>query len=453
MSIRWQVPRRTFLKGLGATIALPLLDAMAPLKTLAGTASTTTRPLRFGVMFVPNGAHMQDWTPLTEGVDFELPHILKPLQPVKSDILVLTGLTQDKGRPNGDGPGDHARSASSFLTGAQPLKSEGASIRVGMSIDQYIAKTVGQETRFPSLELGTEKGRQAGKCDSGYSCAYSNNIAWRDESTPMAKEINPRAVFERLFGNDLPREMDESRARRERYKKSILDFVLEDAKRLSQQVGGNDKQKLDEYLTAVREIETRIERAERLALQRPTAISDVPQPTGIPDSFEEHVRLMGDMMVLAFQADVTRVCTYMIANEGSNRSYPTIGVNEGHHELSHHQGRAEKQAGIRAINTFHVAQLSYILQRLKSIPEGEGTLLDNCMILYGSGISDGNRHNHEDLPLLLAGRGGGTILTGRHVRYQNETPMCNLFLTLIERMGIKSDSFGDSTGHLRGLEG
>lgn len=447
-----QIPRRTFLRGLGATVALPLLEVMTPVKTLAGVGATKP-PVRMGVIFVPNGAHMQDWTPATEGPDFDLPRILKPLQPVKSDLLVLTGLTHDKGRANGDGPGDHARSASSFLTGAQPLKSEGASIRIGQSIDQFVARYTGQETRFPSLELGTEKGRQAGKCDSGYSCAYSNNISWRDEATPMTKETNPRAVFERLFGSDAPREAEENRGKRQRYKKSILDFVLEDADRLSRRVGGNDKQKLDEYLTAVREIEMRIERAEREALQKPVLVTGYSQPEGIPESFEEHIRLMGDMMVLAFQTDVTRVCTFMIANEGSNRSYPFIGITEGHHELSHHQGRAEKHAGIRAINTFHVAQLAYILQKMKSIPEGDGTLLDNSMILYGSGISDGNRHNHEDLPLLMAGRGGGTVLSGRHVRYSHETPMCNLFLSMLDRMGITADSFGDSTGRLRGLNG
>jgi hypothetical protein len=453
MNKSWHIPRRTFLRGLGATIALPVLDAMVPLKGLAAGTDAAKPPVRMGVVFVPNGAHMQDWTPAMDGADFELPRILKPLQPVKSDLLVLTGLTHDKGRANGDGPGDHARSASSFLTGAQPLKSEGSSIRVGVSVDQFAAKKIGSDTRFASLELGTEKGRQAGKCDSGYSCAYSNNIAWRDEATPLAKEVNPRSVFERLFGSDVKAEVDENKSRRQRYKKSILDFVLEDAKQLSGRVGGNDKQKLDEYLTAVREIERRIERAELQNGKISSVMAETERPLGIPDSFEEHIRLMGDMMVLAFQSDVTRICTFMIANEGSNRSYPFIGVTEGHHELSHHQDRPEKHAGIRSINTFHVAQLSYILQRLKSIPEGDGTLLDNCMIVYGSGISDGNRHNHENLPILLAGRGGGSILTGRHLRVGHETPMCNLFLSMLDRLGVSSDSFGDSTGRVRGLEG
>lgn len=454
MNSNWQLPRRTFLKGLGATMALPMLDVMQPVRAFAATGSATPKhPVRMAVLFVPNGAHMPDWTPLTDGADFELPRILKPLQPVKSDLLVLTGLTHDKGRANGDGPGDHARSASSFLTGAQPLKSEGSAIRIGVSIDQYAAKFVGKETRFASLELGTERGRQAGKCDSGYSCAYSNNISWRDESTPMAKETNPRAVFERLFGSDNQREAVEGRAKRERFKKSILDFVLEDAKQLTKHVSGTDKHKLDEYLTAVREIESRIERAERSAAGDIASLSNAEKPAGIPDSYEEHIRLMGDMLVLAFRSDVTRIATFMFANEGSNRSYPFIGVNQGHHELSHHQGNAEKQASIRMINTFHVEQLAYLLQRLKSTPEGDGSMLDNCMILYGSGISDGNRHNHEDLPILMAGRGGNSILTGRHLRFQYETPLCNLFLGMLDRLGVNADSFGDSTGRLRGLEG
>lgn len=452
MSKSWQIPRRTFLKGLGAAVALPMLDAMAPVKALGSVAAKAKPPVRMGFIFVPNGAHMQDWTPLTQGSSFDLPYTLRPLAPVKSELLVLTGLTHDKGRTNGDGAGHHARSATVFLTGAQAMKSEGASIRAGVSVDQVAARSIGKNTRFASLELGTERGRQAGKCDSGYSCSYSNNISWRDESTPMAKETNPREVFERLFGNDSKKEVDQSRAKRERYKKSILDFVLDDAKRLSSKVGGNDRQKLDEYLTAVREIEGRIETAEQTNPLKTILPSDYEKPSNVPDSFEEHIRLMGDMMVLAFQADVTRVSTFMIANEGSNKSYPFVGVNEGHHSISHHQGDPKKHAQIREINKFHVTQLAYILQKLKSIPEGEGSLLDNCMIVYGSALSDGNAHNSENLPIMLAGRGGGTILTGRHIRYDYETPMSNLLLSMLHRVGAPADSFGDSTGVLRGLD-
>ncbi|MBI4663366.1 MAG: DUF1552 domain-containing protein [Verrucomicrobia bacterium] len=453
MNTSWHIPRRKFLRGLGTAIALPMLDAMVPVRALASVGAKTKFPTRMAFIYVPNGAHMPHWTPSRTGADFDLPPILRPLAPVKSDLLVLSGLTHDKGRTNSDGAGHHARGATVFLTGSQALKSEGSEICAGVSVDQYAARIVGKETRFPSLELGTEAGRQAGKCDSGYSCAYSNNISWRDESTPMAKETNPRLVFERLFGSSVNKERNESLTRRDLYKKSILDFVLEDAKRLSNRVNGNDRQKLDEYLTAVREIEMRIERAERETALSPVVVPGYERPAGIPESFEQHIRLMGDMMTLAFQSDVTRICTFMIANEGSNKSYPFIGVNDGHHTLSHHQGDPNKQAKIAQINQFHMAQLSYILQRLKSIPEGDGTLLDNCMVVYGSALSDGNAHNSENLPVLLAGRGGGTIRPGRHIKFEFETPMCNLFLSMLDRMGAPADYFGDGTGRLNGLEG
>ena len=444
--------RRTFLRGLGATIALPLLDAMIPTRALAAGAGKP--PLRTAFLFVPNGAHMPDWTPASEGADFALPYILEPLQAHRSEFLVLSGLTQDKGRANGDGGGDHARSAGSWLTCSQPLKSEGAGIRVGVSADQVAASVLGRDTRFPSLEVGLEPGRQAGKCDSGYSCAYSNNISWRNESTPMSRELNPRLVFERLFADELPKAQTESQKRRELFKKSILDFVHEDAQALSAKVGGRDRQKLDEYLTAIREIELRVENASKMTAAANTSVAAGYQvPEEIPESYEEHAKLMCDMLVLAFQADVTRVSTFMLANEGSNRSYRNIGVSEGHHNLSHHQGDRAKHLQIRDINRFHMQQFAYVLSRLRSIPEGEGTLLDNCMIVYGGGLADGNAHDHSNLPLLLAGRGGGTIQPGRHLRYSPETPMANLLLALLQRTGAKVDSFGDSTGVLRGLEG
>lgn len=430
-------------------MALPLLDATAPLKALGSTASGA--PVRMAFMFVPNGMHMPDWTPTQEGAHFDLPKILKTMEPVKRDITVLSGLTNDKGRGNGDGPGDHARSAGVFLTGVQPLKSEGSEIRAGVSADQVAAQAVGNETRFASLELGTEKGRQSGKCDSGYACSYSNNISWRDATTPMTKETNPRLVFERLFGSGNAQEETESVLRRKRFQNSILDFVLEDAKRLSSKVGNKDRGKLDEYLTAVREIELRLERAEKDGKQRPDYLADYDKPEGIPSSYEEHIRLMGDMMVLAFQTDVTRVATFMLANEGSNKSYRSIGVNEGHHSLSHHQNDPIKLRKISDINEFHARQVSYILQRLKSIPEGNGSLLDNCMIVYGAGISDGNRHNNENLPIIMAGRAGGAIRPGRHIRYQFETPMSNLYLSMLDQMGVHQPRFGDSTGPLTGL--
>tara|TARA_A100001037_G_C15120411_1_gene623523 strand:- start:413 stop:1711 length:1299 start_codon:yes stop_codon:yes gene_type:complete len=430
-------------------MALPMLDAMLPTRALAGNAKPA--PVRMAYLFVPNGMHMPDWTPEREGPHFELPKILKTMEPIKRDLTVLTGLTNDKGRGNGDGPGDHARSAGVFLTGVQPLKSEGAEIRAGVSVDQVAAQGVGHETRFASLELGTEKGRQSGKCDSGYACSYSNNISWRDATTPMTKETNPRLVFERLFGNQNDAEQSESAVRRRRFQNSILDFVLEDAKRIHRKVGGKDRVKLDEYLTAVREIELRLERAEQDAHQRPEYLESFDLPDGIPSSYEEHIRLMGDMMVLAFQTDMTRIATFMLANEGSNKSYRFIGVNEGHHSLSHHGGDSEKLRKISDINEFHARQVSYILQRLKSIPEGDGSLLDNCMVVYGAGISDGNRHNNENLPILLAGKAGGAIKPGRHLRYHFETPMSNLYLSMLDQMGVHQARFGDSTGPITRL--
>jgi hypothetical protein len=435
-------------------MALPMLEAMLPARSLAAAAGAAKAPTRMAYLFVPNGAHMPDWTPLANGADFDLPYILQPLQPYKDELLILTGLAQDKGRSNNDGGGDHARSAGSWLTCSQPLKSEGAQIRVGISADQLAAHAVGSQTRFGSLELGLEPGRQGGKCDTGYSCAYSNNISWRNESTPMTREINPRLVFERLFSNAVPKEVSESQKRRELYKKSILDFVLEDANSLRAKVGGNDRQKLDQYLSAVREIEQRVEAAEKtVAAVAPAIANSYEIPEGIPESYEEHARLMVDMLVLAFQTDTTRVCTFMLANEGSNRNYRNIGISDGHHSLSHHQGDHVKQMKIRDINRFHMQQFAYLLGKLSSIQEGDGTLLDHSMIVYGGGLGDGNRHNHDDLPIVLAGRANGTIQTGRHVTYSSETPMANLLVSMLQRMGAPVDSFGDSTGPLRGLEG
>jgi hypothetical protein len=446
--------RRTFLRGLGAAMALPMLEAMWPARSMAAAAGAAKAPTRMAFLFVPNGAHMPDWTPLANGADYDLPYILQPLQAYKNDLLILTGLAQDKGRSNNDGGGDHARSAGSWLTCSQPLKSEGSQIRVGISADQVAAHHIGEQTRFGSLEMGLEAGRQGGKCDTGYSCAYSNNISWRNESTPMTREINPRLVFERLFANAVPKEVSESQKRRELYKKSILDFVLEDAKALRSKVSGNDAQKLDEYLTSVREIEQRVVQAEKaVASANPSVAQGYEIPEGIPESYEEHARLMADMMVLAFQSDTTRVCTFMLANEGSNRSYKNIGIADGHHSLSHHQGDHAKQMKIREINRFHMQQFAYLLSRLSSIQEGDGTLLDHSMIAYGGGLGDGDRHNHDDLPILLAGRGNGTIQSGRHISYAPETPMANLLVSMIQRTGAPVDSFGDSTGPLRGLEG
>jgi hypothetical protein len=400
--------------------------------------------------YVPNGIHMADWTPTAEGTLTKLPTILEPLQAVQKDLLVLSGLTLDKARPNGDGPGDHARAMSAFLTGAQPRKTHGADIRAGISVDQAAAQKVGHHTPFPSLELGIERGQQSGNCDSGYSCAYSSNISWRAASTPMAKEVDPRQVFERLFGSQDKGEARQARLKREQYRQSILDLVQEDANRLRKDLGITDQRKMDEYLTAVRELEVRVVQAQQ-APEPIEAPASAKKPDGIPKDLQEHMRLMGDMLVLAFQTDLTRIATLVLANDGSNRPYPFIGVPEGHHDLSHHGNDKAKQEKIRTINRFHISQFAYLLERLKAIREGDGTMLDNCMFVYGSGIGDGNAHNHDNLPILLVGTGRGTLKTGRHVRYPKETPLTNLYLSMLDRMGAPTERLGDSTGRLRGL--
>jgi hypothetical protein len=442
------ISRRTLLRGLGAAVALPWLEAMAPLNALASTPAARSVPNRLAFLYVPNGVSMADWKPKDDGPLGELPEILKPLAAVKDDLLVISGLTADKARPHADGAGDHARALGAFLTGCQPRKTDGIDIRAGISADQLAAAHVGGETRLASLEIGCEPGAMAGNCDSGYSCVYSSTMSWRSATQPLPKEVNPKLVFERLFGAG----KDSDRARRDARRKSVLDFVREDAGELRTRLGGNDQRKLDEYFTAVRDIEQRIERAEKLPEVK---VPNVAKPSGVPARFEEHARLMADLMVLAFQTDVTRVGTFVLCNEGSNRPYGFIGVPEGHHDLSHHGNDAKKLAKIKQINTFHITQLAYLLTKLKAIKEGDGTLLDHCMIAYGSGNSDGNRHNHDDLPILVAGRAGGTIKMGRHMRLPREkdTPLNNLWLSLLDRMSVKVERFGDATGRLTGLEG
>jgi hypothetical protein len=442
-----KLSRRTVLRGLGVSLALPWLEAT---NVIAKAEVVAAAPTRMAFIFVPNGVVLDKWTPLTEGYGFKLPYILEPLAPVYDDLLVVSGLTHDKGRANGDGAGDHARSASVFLTGAQPRKTDGENIRVGISVDQVAAKAIGHRTRFSSLELGVDQGRNAGNCDSGYSCAYSSNISWSSEATPVGKEINPRLVFERLFAGGTPSEVDKGAHQRQALQKSVLDFISDDARRLQNKLGRNDNRKLDEYLTGVREIERRMGQA--VAPTKGEIDPEYVIPDGVPGDYQSHMRLMCDMMVLAFQTDSTRIATMMFANAGDNKNYRKIGVPDGHHDLSHHGGNPDKLEKISHINRFHIQQLTYLLQKMKSIREGDRTLLDNSMICYGSGISDGNRHNNENLPILMAGSAGGTIETGRHIRFDTETPMCNLFMSMIDRMGVEGVSFiGDSTGRLPGL--
>lgn len=436
------------LKGLGAAIALPWLEAMETGLALAGEPGRAGPPIRMAFCYVPNGVHMDLWTPKAEG-ELQLSPLLEPLAAVKDQMLVLSGLTVDKARANGDGPGDHARAMSAFLTGSQPKKTHGADIRAGISVDQLAAQKIGQLTRLPSLEVGCEGGAQAGNCDSGYSCAYSSNLSWRSETTPQVKEVNPKAVFERLFGSGDQRADAAARAKRDLYKKSILDLVAEDAGDLKNKLGGADRRKLDEYLSSIREIEQRLERAAKEAA--PNVPPPVPAPVGVPREYAQHLKLLADILVLAFQGDLTRVATFVFANEGSNRPYKFIDVPDGHHDLSHHGNEKDKLEKIKKINLFHLEHFAYFVGKLQAAKEGEGSLLDNCMILYGSGNGDGNRHNHDDLPILLVGKGGGTLRAGRHVRYRRNTPICNLYLEMLDRMGIQLERFGDSTGRLKGL--
>jgi hypothetical protein len=447
MNKSWQISRRSILKGLGTLISLPILEAMLPSSDrLAASEAVGHLPRRMAFVYIPNGANMEDWTPKTVGANYELPYILQPLEPFKKDLQVISGLAHDKAFPNGDGPGDHARASAVFLTGCQARKTKGADIRVGVSVDQIAAEKLGKYTRLPSLELSCDKGRMAGDCDSGYSCAYQFNLSWTTDSTPMAPEVDPRLVFDRLFASGVAGETEENRAKRDLYNKSILDFVSEDASRLKSKLGYTDRLKLDEYLAGVRELEKRIQQAEQFAATQP----DFLQPTGIPKQYEQHLRLMYDMMALAFQSDTTRIATFITAHDGDDRPYPLIGVPEGHHTLSHHENDQAKKEKIAKINRFHIEQFAYFLSRLKSVNEGDGTLLDNSMIVYGGAISDGNRHNHDNLPILLAGRGGDTLAVGRHVKL-NKTPMTNLYLSMLDRMGVKTERVGDSTGKLENV--
>jgi hypothetical protein len=438
--------RRTFLRGAGVTLALPWLEAMIPQS--AGAAVSGKPPVRMAVLFTPNGVIPSAWEPKKFGPNYALSPTLEPLAAVKSEVLVLSGLSQQSADALGDGAGDHARSASAFLTGAHPYKTSGANIRVGVSVDQIAAAKVGRRTPLPSLELGIDRGGTAGSCDSGYSCAYSSCISWKTPTTPMAKEINPKLVFERMFGsgNVAPQE----RERRNFLRKSILDLVRSDSERLNKKLGLDDRRKMDEYTSGIRELEVRIALAGQATARRP---ADAIEPVGIPDDFARHVGLMFDLLALAFQTDMTRVATFMFGNEGSNRGYSMVGAKDGHHSLSHHRDNKEMVEQLKRIDRYLVGHYAGFLAKLRSIREGDGTLLDNCMVLYGSGIKDGNAHSHHNLPILLAGRAGGSIRPGRHLQLPAETPLNNLFLSMLDRVGAPIDQVGDSTGRVKGLDG
>jgi hypothetical protein len=373
---------------------------------------------------------------------------MKPLAPFREHTLVLSGLAQIQGRSYGDGAGDHARAGASWLTGVHPKKTEGADLRAGISADQVAARSLGQVTQFGSLELGVEAPSLAGGCDSGYSCAYTNTISWRNPTSPNPVEVNPRVVFERLFGDGDSTDQT-SRLAQMQDESSILDFVKGGVDRLETKLGTGDRRKLTEYLDAIRDIERRIQKAEQQSASTPLPAMD--RPAGAPEEFVDHAHLMMDLMVIAYQSDLTRVITMMLAREGSNRSYREIGVDDGHHNCTHHQNDPVKIAKTAKINTHHVEQLAYLVNKMKNTPDGDGTLLDHSMLVYGSSLSDGNKHTHVDLPVALVGGGGGTLKGGRHIRYPENTPLNNLLLSMLDKAGVRTDSLGDSTGELAHL--
>ena len=432
------------LKGLGTAIALPMLDSMIPAFV---HAAARPAPCRMAMLYVPNGIMMNEWLPasaMKAGVaplPTEFPRVTAALAPFRDDFMILSGLTHNGGRALGDGPGDHGRAGANYLTGVHPKKTNGRDLHVGISVDQVAAKRLEGKTRFSSLELGCEEGVQGGSCDNGYSCAYSNSISWRTPSSPMPVEIRPRAVFERLFG------AQDTNPREARYEKSILDVVMGDAQRLTSTLGGADKRKLDEYLFSIRSLEKRIQSAEANSAKMEKPSMAAPS-SSIPTEFSEHARLMFDLTTLAFQTDSSRVVTMLLALEQSPRAYPEIGIPEAHHGLTHHQGDKEKIEKVTQINCFHAKQFAYFLNKLKSTPDGDGTLLDHVMVTYGSGLSDGNAHDHANLPLVLAGKGAGQLKPGRLINYPLETPMSNLFVALLDKMGVPVETLGDSTGQL-----
>jgi len=446
---RKALPRRTFLRGAGAALALPLLDAMVP--ALAATRTTAAKPaLRLGFVYVPNGIIPQSWAPSAEGTKFDFAPIMKPLEPFRGRLNVLSGLAQQTGNALGDGPGDHARAGATWLTGVHPKKTEGSDIHAGVSADQIAAKELGKSTQLASLELGLEEQSLVGGCDSGYSCAYTNTVSWRTPTTPNPMEVNPRAVFERLFGDGDSTD-PASRLQRMQEDASVLDYVRESVGRIEPGLGARDKRKLDEYLDGIRDIERRIQKAEQQ--NAGMALPTMQRPSGIPDSFEEHAKLMSDLLVIAFQTDMTRIVTYMLAHEGSNRAYRSIGISDGHHSVTHHQHDPEKIAKVVKINELHARTFAYLVDKLRSTPDGDGSLLDHSMILYGSSISDGNAHTHFDLPLVLVGGAAGQIQCGRHIRYAKGTPMNNLLLAMLGKAGVPIEHLGDSTGRVQYLSG
>jgi len=446
------LPRRTFLRGVGAALALPLLDAMVP--ALTAQSRTAAQPLRrLGFVYMPNGVArnftgVNYWTPLGEGASFEFSPILKPLEPFRDRMVVVSGLAQHQADAHDDGAnGDHTRGTSSWLTGVHPKRTEGADIRNGRSADQIAAAEIGKDTALPSLELAIDLNFLGGQCENSYACAYMNTLSWSTATTPLPTENNPRIVFERLFGDGGTSEQRLSRARENR---SILDSVMADLNRLQNSLGPSDRTKVTDYVDSVREVERRIQRVEQ---RNASDLPDLNQPSGIPERFDEHVKLMYELQWLAYRADVTRVVTFMLGRELNFRTYPEIGITEGHHGLSHHQDNPNQLAKYAKLGTYQAELFSWFLDKLKSTPEGDGTLFDHSLFLYGAALSNPNLHAHYDLPLVLVGSAAGQLRGGRHIVYKQETPMTNLLLSMLDKVGVRAEKLGDSTGRLEPLSG
>ena len=445
MITKMSLPRRTFLRGIGATVALPLLDAMVPAASaMARTAANPVR--RFTSIYIPNGAYHAMWTPDGEGTDFTFSPTLKPLEPFRDHVVVVSNLAHRNLESHGDGGGDHSRASAGWLSGVHAKRTEGADLEVGITADQIAAREIGQTTPLASLELALDATDYLGHCDVGYSCAYMNNISWRSPSTPNPGERNPRAVFERLFGDG---DSAVDRLREMHMDRSLLDSVTEEIGRLKTVLGAHDRRRVTEYLDAIRETERRIQMTEQYNTTQELVVPD--RPIGVPEDFATHAKLMIDLQVLAYQADLTRVTTFAFGHEASYRTFPAIGVNDPHHSLSHHQNNDDKLVKLAKVNNYHVQSLAYFLGELKASPDGDGSLLDHALLLYGSGLSDGNLHNHSPLPIVVAGGAAGHCTGGRHLRCPAETPMSNLLLSMLDMVGVPTDRLGDSTGPLTSL--
>jgi hypothetical protein len=429
------IDRRTLLRGVGAAVALPFLDAMCP--ALAAPAKIAKQARRVAVVYVPNGIVMKDWKAAATGKDFAYGRILQPLEPFRNDITLLSGLANHAAeKAKGGG---HAKATGSFLSGAEPKYTAGPDVRAGVTFDQLAAQRWATETRVASLQIGCEDARMVGNCDTGSSCAYTNTLSWKNAETPLPVEVNPQSVFERLFGSFDPSLSADVRARRAGYRKSILDQTQENTRALMTELGPADKRKMDEYLTGIREIEIRL-----AAMEKDQVAPPVEKPSGIPFEYTEYVKLMFDLQVIAFQADLTRVSTMMLGREGSVRTYPEIGVPDPHHPLTHHRGHPDFIEKVQKINRFHVELFAHFVERLKATADGDGSLLDHSVVLYGSALSDGNAHSNSDLPLLVAGHAGG-LPGGRHIAAEMGTPVANLFVQLLNCVGLETQSFADST--------